>query len=110
LANNGGPTQTYALLPGSPAIDQIPPGINGCGTSVSTDQRGVSRPQGSGCDIGAYELSVPPTPNPSAVGGIVALPVSGSDSGSTALLIAMVGWAALAVVMSVWYGRRRWGS
>ena len=51
LANNGGPTQTMALLPGSPAIDQ---GSNV--TCASTDQRGVSRPQGAACDIGAYEL------------------------------------------------------
>jgi uncharacterized protein (UPF0333 family) len=50
LANNGGPTQTHALLPGSPAIDA---GTNtGC---PATDQRGVPRPQGAACDIGAYE-------------------------------------------------------
>jgi len=59
LQDNGGPTQTIALLSGSPAIDAIPPGINGCGTRIATDQRGVSRPQGPGCDIGAFEL-VPP--------------------------------------------------
>jgi hypothetical protein len=56
LKNNGGPTQTIALLPGSPAIDPIPNGVNGCGTTITTDQRGITRPQGSGCDIGAYEL------------------------------------------------------
>jgi hypothetical protein len=52
LAANGGPTQTMALLAGSPAIDAIP--VASC--AVGTDQRGVSRPQGSGCDIGAFEL------------------------------------------------------
>ena len=54
LANNGGPTQTMALLPGSPAIDGVtylPP--NG---SPSTDQRGVARPQGVRHDVGAYEF------------------------------------------------------
>jgi uncharacterized repeat protein (TIGR01451 family) len=56
LQNNGGPTQTIALQPGSPAIDLIPTAVNGCGTTISTDQRGVSRPQGPGCDIGAFEL------------------------------------------------------
>jgi CSLREA domain-containing protein len=58
LANNGGPTKTHALLRGSPAIDAIPDGTNGCGTLINTDQRGVERPQGSRCDIGAYEKKV----------------------------------------------------
>jgi choice-of-anchor A domain-containing protein len=52
LADNGGPTQTIALLTGSRAIDAIP--ATAC--AVSTDQRGVARPQGNGCDIGAFEL------------------------------------------------------
>jgi uncharacterized delta-60 repeat protein len=62
LADNGGPLtgsgqtlQTMALLPGSPALDQIPAGVDGCGTSITSDQRGVVRPQGDNCDIGAYE-------------------------------------------------------
>jgi CSLREA domain-containing protein len=64
LADNGGPTQTMALQDGSPAIDAIPDGTNGCGTDITQDQRGVSRPQGSACDIGAFELestNIPPT-------------------------------------------------
>ena len=56
LASNGGVTQTHALGAGSPAIDAIPSGTNGCGTSPATDQRGIARPQGSACDIGAFEL------------------------------------------------------
>ncbi|MEU9670490.1 choice-of-anchor Q domain-containing protein [Streptomyces bobili] len=48
LADNGGPTDTTALLPGSPAIDAA-------GDCPATDQRGVARPQGAACDIGAYE-------------------------------------------------------
>jgi uncharacterized repeat protein (TIGR01451 family) len=59
LKDNGGATQTIALVLGSPAIDAIPSGINGCGTTIMTDQRGVSRPQGTACDIGAFEF-VPP--------------------------------------------------
>lgn len=50
LADNGGPTKTHALTFGSPAIDKgatIP--------TISCDQRGVARPQGSAFDIGAYE-------------------------------------------------------
>ncbi len=53
LADNGGPTLTYALLPGSPAIDAIP--VSEC--AVATDQRGVIRPLGAGCDMGAYETA-----------------------------------------------------
>lgn len=52
LANNGGTTQTHALLAGSPAIDTADPG-----SFPSTDQRGVTRPQGAGPDIGAYEFT-----------------------------------------------------
>lgn len=57
LALNGpGTTSTHALLPGSDAIDRIPE-ADGCGTEVPTDQRGVGRPQGTHCDIGAYETT-----------------------------------------------------
>jgi len=52
LQDNGGPTWTHALLSGSPAIDAIP--VGEC--SFDTDQRGVARPQGAGCDIGAFEF------------------------------------------------------
>jgi hypothetical protein len=54
LANNGGPTQTLALLDGSPAINKIP--ASAC---PSTDQRGIARPQGPACDMGAFEFRVP---------------------------------------------------
>jgi hypothetical protein len=60
LADNGGPTETVALGAGSPAIDVIPPpAVDPFGGSMctgTTDQRGVARPQGPACDIGAYEL------------------------------------------------------
>jgi hypothetical protein len=58
LANNGGPTLTHALLKGSPALDAVPEGRVGCGTKVTKDQRGIKRPQGTKCDVGAYEKKV----------------------------------------------------
>ncbi|HEY2988121.1 MAG TPA: right-handed parallel beta-helix repeat-containing protein [Candidatus Binatia bacterium] len=51
LANNGGPTQTHALVAGSPAIDASPVDAD----CPSSDQRGTLRPQGPLCDIGAFE-------------------------------------------------------
>jgi hypothetical protein len=56
LADNGGPTQTMRLEPLSPAIDQVPASGAGC---PATDQRGVARPGGAACDIGAYEVAPP---------------------------------------------------
>ena len=46
----GGVTKSLALDPSSPAIDA---GNNT--TCATTDQRGVTRPQGAACDMGAYE-------------------------------------------------------
>ena len=57
LTDNGGDTQTHALQPGSPAIDK-----GDDATCLSTDQRGVPRPQGAHCDIGAYEYVLDTTP------------------------------------------------
>ncbi|MBN1342268.1 MAG: hypothetical protein JXQ73_06290 [Phycisphaerae bacterium] len=61
LADNGGATLTHALLSDSPAIDQIPEGINGLGTApLDVDQRGVSRLDHWLGDIGAYEADINP--------------------------------------------------
>lgn len=54
LQQNGGPTATIALLPGSAAIGLGP--ATGCSAA---DQRGVARPQGSRCDAGAFEWAPP---------------------------------------------------
>ncbi len=67
LANNGGPTQTMALLPGSPAIDKgSAANYPISGNPILTDQRGSLRPKdftvianpagGNGSDIGAFEV------------------------------------------------------
>ncbi|MDG4594099.1 MAG: IPTL-CTERM sorting domain-containing protein, partial [Candidatus Contendobacter sp.] len=85
LANNGGPTQTLALLAGSPAINT---GTNtGC---PATDQRGYVRPAGAACDLGAYEYSaLPPTttlvaaPNPAVLAQTVALTATVSPNAAT---------------------------
>lgn len=64
LSDNGGPVPTIALLANSPAIDS--------GTNVSgmtTDARGVTRPQGASFDSGAYELAVAEEPNNGNNGG-----------------------------------------
>lgn len=65
LADNGGPTQTIALLAGSPAIDagdnsllpSDPNDLDGDGniSVISVDQRGLSRTFNGTTDIGAYE-------------------------------------------------------
>jgi len=63
LADNGGPTLTMALLPGSPAIDA---GNNAA--SPQNDQRGWSRPFGSASDVGAYEYAMWMQPGATAGG------------------------------------------
>jgi predicted outer membrane repeat protein len=69
LGSNGGPTQTIPLLAGSPAIDAGDPA--GCGddngAALAADQRGISRPQGSRCDIGSFELQQTPPPAQPAI-------------------------------------------
>ncbi len=58
LADNGGPTMTHALGAESVAIDRIPEAgcVDANGAPLTTDQRGVARPQGDACDVGAFEL------------------------------------------------------
>lgn len=77
LRNNGGKTQTHALIENSPAIDAAIPFTSsgalpfvfletGCRNASTlfgvgnyrTDQRGVARPIGNECDIGAYEYEI----------------------------------------------------
>jgi hypothetical protein len=54
LQNNGGSTDTLALELTSPAVDAIPTSFEFCN---GLDQRGITRPQGAGCDIGAVEIA-----------------------------------------------------
>jgi CSLREA domain-containing protein len=62
--DNGGPTPTRALLPGSPALDAVPvTPTNECldplSAPLTVDQRGFPRPLNGACDIGAYEGHLP---------------------------------------------------
>ena len=60
LADNGGPTQTHALTGGSSALDAGRPVgtvVSGAVTVPAADQRGISRPRGTGVDIGACEMA-----------------------------------------------------
>jgi predicted outer membrane repeat protein len=75
LAANGGLTQTMLPGTGSVAIDAAPD------CTVATDQRGVARPQGSACDVGAVEVVVTPSQMVSAIVATVsALPLSGGNA------------------------------
>jgi hypothetical protein len=56
LNSNGGPTQTFAIGPGSFAI-----GKGFTETTASTDQRGVARPINQPSDVGAFQYSAAPT-------------------------------------------------
>jgi LPXTG-site transpeptidase (sortase) family protein len=90
LANNGGSTQTLAISAPPPADwSEIYDAAGACtdynGTTVATDQRGTARPQGAGCDRGAFELVVispttttidADTPDPSVTGGTVNVSVT----------------------------------
>jgi len=72
LQNNGGPTDTIALQPTSPAVNAVP-----IGDCPATDQRGDPRPDpgdnSSTCDIGAFEsIDALSTPTPSATPTVTA--------------------------------------
>ncbi len=76
LANNGGPTETHALLEGSPAID-----AGDAAACPAGDQRGYPRPTGAGCDIGAFEAgAAPPSPTASPPPTPTAAPVVRGDA------------------------------
>jgi hypothetical protein len=94
LQDNGGATNTQALLPGSPAIGAGNP--HGCvdanGNALLTDQRGAPRPAGARCDTGAYEAQSGATAS-GAGGGCSTVP---PQPGLLSALIWLVFPAALA--------------
>ncbi|MEP7338915.1 MAG: putative Ig domain-containing protein [Acidobacteriota bacterium] len=82
LADNGGPTKTHLPSAISPARNMIPVGVNGCGSNPATDQRGVPRPQGAKCDIGAVEVEVDGNTAPSISAATIARTAGNSGSNS----------------------------
>lgn len=98
LQNNGGPTPTHALLAGSPALD-----AGTCldldGNPVTKDQRGINRPQGPACDIGAYENSLPTISCPGAL--TLECGVAGVACAKLSIVAADADGDALSVVWSV---------
>lgn len=75
LGSYGGPTQTFQLLPGSPAIDAAD-----SSQCPATDQRGVTRPQGTACDVGAYEFQETTIPSDYVISGVVYDDLNGNGS------------------------------
>jgi predicted outer membrane repeat protein len=57
LQDNGGPTHTMALGPSSAAIDAADDAVCAAAPVNNLDQRGITRPQGPHCDIGAFEVA-----------------------------------------------------
>lgn len=87
LADNGGPTLTHLPGAGSIAVDFIPDGTNGCGTTLVTDQRGEPRPFGPACDAGSVEGSGTVLPE--------SVPVPTLNHWATGILafgLAIMGW------------------
>jgi CSLREA domain-containing protein len=98
LADNGGPTPTHALLAGSPAIDAGPRAALTHIPCVPRDQRGVVRPQGPACDVGAYEYAPTHEPEIAAIEQLqVGVAALGMETGLTTALQAKLSDAVAAV-------------
>ncbi len=85
LRNNGGPTDTHAITADSPAFDRGSPTIIIYPFIFGTDQRGVTRPWGAACDVGAYELVLGSSGTASSANGQGDLTFSVSAGGFSAL-------------------------
>ena len=96
LANNGGSTQTHALVAGSPAIDK---GLNSDAVGIMKDQRGLARIFGGTVDIGAFEFVA------AAVGGVAELITPPVNDGVMWRVVGLMG-AGLAMGLGV-LGLRR---
>ena len=94
LQDNGGPTKTLAPELDSPVLDQIPLGTkaNGATLCPGADQRGVTRPQGAECDIGAVELATGAT-TPQAI-RFTSTPPSGATAEGPDYTVSATGGAS----------------
>jgi hypothetical protein len=89
------------------AIDATSPAYNSAGATAcpATDQRGVTRPQGTACDIGAFELAVAvPSPTPTPALPRAGIPGSPSPLPGITLVLGLV--AVLLTPLAVWMARR----
>jgi len=83
LGVNGGATKTHLLVKSSPAINASP---NDAKCAPKLDQRGVTRPQGAACDIGAVEVTFCDTATPTTgciVNGVTGKACIGTTIGDT---------------------------
>jgi hypothetical protein len=102
LANNGGPTQTIALLANSPAINagDNSLAVDGAGNPLSTDQRGpgFARIVGGTVDIGAFEVQQ--APSDFSISSPLSLTVQAGSSGAATITTAVTAGAAETVKLS----------
>jgi hypothetical protein len=83
LQNNGGPTDTMLPAADSPVLDSGKRNDGACG---GLDQRGVPRPQGAGCDIGAVERANGPSASTPVVSNVTATSATVSASADTGFI------------------------
>ena len=118
LENNGGPTQTMGLTPGSPAIiSPVSQPIRSIPAGVGTDQRGFSRIVNGTVDIGAFEvqLFVVDNTNDQGPGSLRAAVTNADSAGGSTILFATTGVITLqsalpsisGTMSSAWIGARR---
>jgi uncharacterized repeat protein (TIGR01451 family) len=93
LAPHGGFGETMALLAGSSALNAAATPCPGAAFEAepALDERGVARPQGAACDIGAFEsaadgaVALSASPNPLALGGTLSLTATARNAGAETL-------------------------
>jgi hypothetical protein len=84
-------TGNFNLISTSTAVNKV--GANICLASVTTDYAATVRPQGSNCDIGAYEFTTG-TPQPTAPVATITTPTSAANTSTTSATTALGGTAS----------------